>query len=261
MPIAGKDEQEMENISEILVEYQKSKDLELRNLLVMHYSYIAKTVAAQMRGVTSSYAQMEDIVNQGILTLIDCIEKFSPGKGVKFESYAFMRVKCANIDFVRKQDWLPRRVRKTAREVTTVYNQLSSELMREPTRREIAQRLGVSEETVDKHYSEISNSVMLSFEMLLQNSLMGAEGASNTFAGEDSQPETNLMRQELRRQLIDAIDHLTEKERLVISLYYNERLKFAEIAHVMGVSEARISQTHSKAVLKMRQKLEKYMKG
>lgn len=249
--------EELENPAQILEDYQKTGDLELRNRLVMHYSYIARAVAAQMRGVTASYAQMEDIVNQGILTLIDCIEKFQPGKGVRFESYAFMRIKCANIDFVRKQDWLPRRVRKAAKDITAAHDELSNQLLREPTSREIADYMGISEEAVNKHYSEITNSVMLSFEMLLQNAPSGVESP----ADEGALPESRLMRQELREQLMEAIDALTERERLVISLYYNEHLKLYEIAQVMGVSESRVCQTHSRAILKMRRRLEQYMKG
>ena len=137
------------------------------------------------------------------------------------------------------------------------HDALSNQLLREPTSKELAQHMGISEEAVNKHYSEISNSVLLSFEMLLQNAAPGTESS----ADEESLPEMRLMQQELREQLMEAIDSLTERERLVISLYYKERLKFYEIAQVMGVSESRISQTHSRAILKMRRRLEQYMKG
>lgn len=255
-------QENMENPAQILEEYHKTGNLELRNRLVMHYSYIAKAVAAQMRGVTSTYAQMEDIVNQGILTLIDCIEKFEPEKGVKFESYAFMRIKCANIDFVRKQDWLPRRVRKAAKDITAAHDELANHLLREPTSREVAEYMGISEEAVNKHYSEVTNSVMLSFEMLLQNAAPGVDNVSvGTQPDDEVLPENRLMNQELRQQLMDAIDSLTERERTVVSMYYYEHLKLYEIAQVLGVSESRVCQTHSKAILKMRKRLEKYMKG
>lgn len=253
-------DEELDNPAQILEEYQKSGDLELRNRLVMHYSYIAKAVAMQMRGITASYAQTEDIVNQGILTLIDCLDKYRAGKGVKFESYAFMRIKCANIDFIRKQDWLPRRVRKAARDITVAHEALSNQLMREPTVKEIANYMGVTEGVVNKHYSEITNSVMLSFEMLLQSAQPSSEYSKGQFT-EEGQPESRLMKEELRSQLIESIDSLTERERLVISLYYKEHLKFYEIAQIMGVSESRICQTHSKAILKLRRKLQSYMKG
>lgn len=261
MCVHTKNEQDLDNPAQILEEYKKTGDLQLRNQLVMHYSYIARAVAVQMRGITSTYAQTEDIVNEGILTLMDCIDKYSPEKGVKFESYAFMRVKCANIDFIRKQDWLPRRVRRAAREITAAHEQLSNTLMREPTQKELAEHLGMSESAINKHYSEITNSVMLSFEMLLQSALPSGDAFSGDRQAPDGQPESRLLREELREQLITAIDTLTEKERTVVSLYYKEHLKFYEIAQVMSVSESRVCQTHSKAILKLRHKLQSYMKG
>lgn len=244
----------------LIAQYQQTGDTELRNQLVLHYSYIARTVAAQMRGVTANYAQMEDITNEGIITLIDCIDKYDVKKGVKFESYAFMRVKCANIDFIRKQDWLPRRVRKTAKDISAAYDTLSNELMREPTVKELAAHMKMPEHLLNKHYSEISNSVMLSFETILQSSLQG-NATVDISLDEDLLPESNLFKQELRSQLMEAIDSLSERERLVVSLYYYEHLKLFEIAQVLGVSESRVCQVHSKAILKMKHKIEQYMKG
>ncbi len=250
----------LENPAETLVDYQRSGDVELRNLLIMHYSYIAKSVAVQMRGITGGYAQVEDVVNEGILTLMDCLDKYTPDKGMKFENYAYMRIRNANIDFVRKQDWVPRRVRRTAREVSDAYNALSTELMREPTTRELADHMGLSEEAVNKHFSEMNAGAVLSFEDLLQNALPGtAEPPGLVSQDDDSLPEKGLMQRELRAQLLAAVESLTEKERLVISLYYYEHLKLHEIAKVMGVSESRVSQTHSKAILKMKQKLSAYL--
>ncbi|MEG2205507.1 MAG: FliA/WhiG family RNA polymerase sigma factor [Oscillospiraceae bacterium] len=243
-----------------LDKYCETRDIALRNELVMDFGYIPKAVAAQMRGITSSYAQLEDIVNQGYLTLIDCLEKYDPTRGMKFESYAFMRVKGANIDFVRKQDWLPRRVRKTSRDLNAAYDELAGSLMREPTTKELADHIGEDEAFVNKHYREMSNSVLLSFEMLLQSATSEdpSDDASDT---EDKMPEASLMRKELRRCLADAIDALSERERLVVSLSYYEHLKLAEIAEILKVSEARVCQTRAKAVLRMRTKLEAYMKG
>ena len=250
----------LENPVEVLAEYQKTGDFELRNQLIMHYSYIAKSVAVQMRGITQGYAQVEDVVNEGVLTLMDCLDKYTPDKGMKFENYAYMRVRNANIDFVRKQDWVPRRVRRTAREVSEAYNALSTELMREPTTKELADHMGLTEEAVNKHFSEMNTGAVMSFEDLLQNALPGAsEPPGLVNPEEESLPEKGLMQQEMREQLREAIESLTEKERLVVSLYYYEHLKLHEIAKVMGVSESRVSQTHSKAILKMKQKLQSYL--
>ncbi len=251
----------LENPEAKLAEYQETKDPELRNQLVMHYGYITKSVAVQMRGITQGYAQIEDIVNEGMLTLMDCLDKFTPDKGMKFENYAYMRIRNANIDFVRKQDWVPRRVRRTAREISDAYNALSTELMREPTTKELADYLNTTEEAVNKHFSEMNAGMVVSFEELLQNAASGSAEPEIHTEGQDGLPEQGLMKTELREQLKGAIDALTEKERIVISLYYYEHLKLHEIATVMEVSESRVSQMHSKAILKMKGQLTKYMAG
>lgn len=251
----------LEDPAGIMQEYQKTGDAELRNQLIMHYSYIAKSVAVQMRGITGGYAQIEDIVNEGILTLMDCLDKYTPDKGMKFENYAYMRIRNANIDFVRKQDWVPRRVRRTAREVSDAYNALSTELMREPSNKELAEYMGTTEDQISKHLSEMSAGAVMSFEELLQSAMPGAAESATLVGGdEDTLPERGLMQEELKQQLVKAIENLTEKERLVVSLYYYEHLKLHEIAKIMGVSESRVSQTHSKAILKMRQRVEAYVK-
>lgn len=245
---------------DLMKRYQEQRDVDTRNELVMYYSYIARSVATQMRGISTNYAQMEDIVNQGVLTLIDCVEKFDPAKGIKFESYAFMRVKGAVIDFVRKQDWLPRRVRLTAKQIASAHDALCSELMREPTQKELADRLGISIDQLAKHYSEISNSVMLSFEGLIQNvSQMGE--ALEDVSDEESGAENNIFRQELRDTLRGAIDSLTERERLVVTLYYYEHLKLSDISKILGVSDQRVSQINSRAIKKLKSVMEQYMKG
>lgn len=252
--------QEIKDPMSLFHRYKDHRDIETRNELVMHYSYIARSVAAQMRGIFSNYAQLEDIVNQGIITLIDCVEKFDLDKGIKFESYAFMRVRGAIIDFVRKQDWLPRRVRITAKTISTAYDVLCNKLLREPTQQELADHLGMSVDTLAKNYGEIANSVMLSFEGVVQNVTQSGDMLEN-FLDRDSAPESSVFRQELRDVLAEAIDSLTERERLVVTLYYYEHLKLSDIASILEVSDQRVSQISSKAVLKLKQRIEQYMKG
>lgn len=249
----------VQNPTELLKKYRDTGEIELRNEIVLHYSYIAKTVAAQMRGITSGYADVEDIVNQGIIALIDCVERFEPDMEVKFETYAFLRVRGAVIDFVRKQDWRPRRVRKTAKEVAAAYDELSNTFMREPSDKELSEHLNISEDELHKHYMEFSRSLVLSFEALLENA------AQTDFLASDEKdvnlPEQNLFKQELENELAKAIDSLTERERLVISLYYYENLKLAEISKVLGVSESRVCQIHAKTIEKLKKTMEHYMKG
>lgn len=251
---------DIDNVDILMDRYIKSRDIDVRNDLVMRYSYIAQTVAAQMRGITSNYAQMEDIVNQGIITLIDCVEKFDKSKGVKFETYAFMRIRGSVIDFIRKQDWLPRRVRKTAKDIAAAYDFLSNQLMRDPTPKEISEYLKITEEDLNRHYSEISNSVVLSFEGVIQNANQINTSIEANFS-DTALPEDNIFKQELKSTLMEAIDSLSEKEKTVVSLYYNENLKLVEIANILNVSESRVCQIHSKAIIKLKSKMENYMRG
>ncbi|MEA5010145.1 MAG: FliA/WhiG family RNA polymerase sigma factor [Angelakisella sp.] len=251
---------EQDNQATLFDQYMQSKDISLRNELVMKYSYIAKTVALQMRGITANYAQVEDIVNQGVITLIDCVEKFDPSKGIKFESYAFMRVRGAVIDFVRKQDWLPRRVRMTAKSITAAHDELCNELMREPTQQEIADRLDMPLKMLDKHYGEISNSVMLSFEGIIQNVNQMGNTLENIL-DEQSNPENKVFKDELKQVLSESIDSLTQREKEVVTLYYYENLRLSDISKILKVSDQRVSQIISKAVQKLKYKMERYMKG
>lgn len=244
---------------ELMEIYQKTHDVEIRNKLVMHYSSIAKTVAFQMRGVFGDYAQIEDIVNQGIIALIDCVERFDINKQVKFKTYAYLRVRGAVIDFVRKQDWIPRRIRVASKNINATHDDLCNELMREPTNSEIAQRMGISIETLNKHYSEISGAVTLSFEGSLQG-FNSIENSVADFIDSQESADSDLYAQELKDVIKESISSLTQREQQVISLYYYDELKQAEIARVLSVSEQRVSQIISKAILKMKNKVEKYVK-
>lgn len=241
----------------LMLRYKKTRDIQLRNQLVMHYSYIARTVAVQTYGLSSNYAQVEDIVNEGILAIISCIEKYDPQKGATFKVYAFRRVQGAVIDFVRKQDWFPRRVRSNARNIMAAHDQLCNELMREPTEEEISQRLGVSVEEYRKTNHEAANSLIFSFEGILQN-MVTSGSRNNGLISNSGLPETQLDKKELRQALVEAIDALSERERLVVSLYYFEHMKLSSIAKIMDVSDQRVSQINTRAILKLKQKLEKY---
>lgn len=247
-----------EDFNKLLTEYKESGDISIRNKLVMAYSHIAQIAAMQLRGSASTQAQVEDMVNQGMITLIDCVDRFDPDKGIKFESYAFMRVRGGIIDLIRKQDWIPRRVRLNSKKINDTYNELCTELRREPTSEEIAAKMGISVEKLEKYNSEISNSTMYSFEELIQNvSQMGSVLESSTL--DDITPEKKLLKTEMRQVLKEAIDELSERERLVITLYYFENLNLADIAKVMDVSIQRVSQINTRAVTKLKNSMNSYI--
>ena len=239
-------------------EYRKTGNVSLRNRLVMNFGYIAKVAALQLRGSASSQAQVEDMINQGMITLIDCIEKYDPEREVKFESYAFMRGKGSIIDLIRKQDWIPRRVRLNSKKINDTYNELCAELKREPSLEEIAAKLGITVQKLEKYNSEISNAAVYSFEELIQNvSQMGGVLESSTM--DDITPEKKMLKDEMHRVLTDAIETLSERERLVITLYYYENLNLTDISKVLDVSVQRVSQINTRAIEKIRSKMGGYI--
>lgn len=238
--------------------YKESGDITVRNRLVMAYGYIAKIAALQLRGSASSQAQIEDMINQGMIILIDCVDKFDPEKEVKFESYAYMRVRGGIIDLIRKQDWIPRRVRANSKKISDTYNALASELMREPTQQEVADRLGITVAKLEKYNAEISNATVYSFEELIQNvSQMKSVLESSTL--DDITPEKKLLKDEMRKILKEGIEELSERERLVITLYFYENLNLSDIAKVLEISVQRVSQINTRAISKLKSKLNSYI--
>lgn len=247
-----------EEFTALYNEYKSTGNIAVRNKIVMAYSYIAQVSSFQLRGIANTTSQIEDMINQGIITLIDCIERFDLSKEIRFESYAYMRVRGGIIDLVRKQDWIPRRVRVNAKAINSARTELSTDLGREPTHMEVAQKMGIDPDKLSRYNAEISNAVVYSFEELIQNiSQMGNVLESN--ANDDITPERKLLKDEMKKTLANAIEELSERERLVITLYYFENLKLADIAKVMDVSVQRISQINSRAVAKLRDKMNDYL--
>lgn len=249
-----------EEFHQLQKKYKETGDVKIRNDLVMQYSYIPKMAAMQLRNLAASYAQVDDMINQGMLALIDSVERFDYNKGIRFEAYAFMRVKGSIIDLIRKQDWIPRRVRMTKKEISNTVSLLSNELGREPTDEEVAEKMGISVEKLSKNYEEISNGVVFSFEELIQNvSQMGS--VFDSPANEDIIPEKRILKQELKELIRKALDELSERDRLVVTLYYFENLTLAEIADVLDVTIQRVSQINARAISKIKEKLKDYVES
>ena len=236
-------------------QYSQTKDIELRNEIVLRYMDVVKFVAVSTRGIYCKYAETDDIVNEGVLALIKAVETYDLQRGIKFETYASIKVKGAIIDFVRKQDWVPRPVRHFARVLDTAYNELYSELDRHPTNQELADYMGISKEKLLRSMADLAGTVTLSFEELLYE-----DNFETAFEGGDT-ADQELYEKELREMLVKAIDELKPREKQVISLYYYEKLKFGEIAKVLDVTESRVCQIHSKAMLLLKRKLQDYMNG
>lgn len=242
------------NITEdIWEEYKATHSLELRNKILLNYMRIVKSIAARMSSVYKNKAEMEDIINEGVLVLMDCIEKYDPDRGVKFETYASFRIKGAIIDFIRSQDWVPRSLRKKVKTVEDAYYKLQSETGDQVSEEDVAAHLNISVDELNRTIGEANSFFLLSYEeLLLDNS------AFNNCLSDDS-TEWQIHEEELKNVIAQSIDQLNDSERAVISLYYYEELKLKDIARVLGVTQSRVSQIHAKALLKMKTKLKKYI--
>ena len=244
---------------DLLSLYKQTGDEELKWPLVLRYEGLIKSAALQIRGVYSSFAQVDDIVSEGILTLLTSIDKFDPDKGIKFETYVAKRIRGMVIDLARKQDWLPRNIRQRAKEIDSAVSHLANELGRVPTDQEVAGHLGIPTDKYQKEAARVALSNTLSLDALMD--ARDLEGHRFEVSSEDPtvQPETVLEEQELQQTLAQGISALQENEQIVLSLYYEKNLHMKEIAQVMGVSEPRISQIHSRAIQKLRDHMGAYM--
>lgn len=244
---------------ELLSLYKQTGNEELKWPLVLRYEGLIKNAALQIRGVYSSFAQVDDIVSEGILTLLSAIDKFDPDKGIKFETYVAKRIRGMVIDLARKQDWLPRSVRQRAKEIDQAVSDLANELGRYPSDQEVADRLGVSTDKYQKEAARVALSNTLSLDALMDARDLESYRFEVSTEDPSVQPEAVLQDKELLQTLAQAIAALQQNEQIVLSLYYEKNLHMKEIAQVMGVSEPRISQIHSRAIRKLRDYMSSYM--
>lgn len=249
------------NPESLMLQYKETGSQDIRNELVMHYSYIAKTVAIEMRSTFHKYATIDEMINQGVIAIIESIDRFDPAQGVKFSTFAFTKVRGAMIDYVRKQDWLPRRVRQNSIRINNAYDELVVKIGRSPTREEMAQHLSMSVEEFDKCVYEVSGDRMVSYEALITLTPQTGGTLALSMVDNEGSPEGKYDERELRQVLAAEIETLNEQERTVLSMYYYEELTMKEISYVMGVSEQRIGQINRKLIQKLRGKLVTYMKG
>lgn len=233
----------------------KTKDPKIKEQLIIKYMPLVKLVAGRMAIYFGGNVEYDDLVSYGSIGLLDAIEKFDSQKGVKFETYAYTRIKGAIIDCVRSQDFLPRSIRQKAKEIEKAYVEIEKE-GRTPTDQEVAKRVGLSISELQKLQEKISSGMIVSLDSFLEQNYESKIGGLEDFV---SQPEHFIENEELKEVLRQQIDNLMENERMVIVLYYYEELSVKEIAKVLGVSESRVSQLHTRALLKLRSALQKYL--
>jgi RNA polymerase sigma factor FliA len=245
------------DVSALWARYKDEQDSTARDQLILNYSPLVKYVAGRLASSLPQTVDTADLISYGIFGLIDAIEKFDPGRAIKFETYAISRIKGAIIDELRAMDWVPRSVRSRAREIEASYVALENALRRVPSDREVADHMGISLKEFQDILAKLSYTSVVSFEELWvggeRDEGQNAIGSIKDDTAED--PVAIFESGEIKEILAGAIDKLPERERTVIALYYYEGLTLKEIGQVLGVTESRVSQLHTKAVLRLRAKL------
>ncbi len=243
--------------------YRENKDPRIRDKFVKQYAPLVKYVAGKVAIGMPHNVEFDDLVGFGVFGLFDAIEKFDPEKHVKFKTYAVTRIRGAIFDELRSIDWVPRSVRQKTREVEDIIRKLETSLGRTATDREIAKELGVSLKDFQKLMLKISGTSVLS----LNDVWYTGEDSDKVSIAESIEspqslnPDTIVEKDEIKRVIIDAINELPDKEKKVLVLYYYEDLTLKEIGKVLEVTESRVSQLHTKAIMRLRAKLTNIKKG
>ena len=246
----------MDNINNIWEEYGKSKDPILKEKLILKYASLVKYVAGRLSIHFGDHVELDELVSYGIFGLIDAIDKFKYEKGVKFETYASLRIRGSIIDGIRKLDWIPRTLREKNKLLEQASNELIFELGRDPTDNELAKKLDISVNEVRQLMKKTSLMSVISLDEYLEQNQESFYPGDYNESIED--PVLQHERNEIKELLVNAINNLSEKEKLVVTLYYFEELTLKEISKIMSVSESRVSQIHTKALSRLQTKLGKY---
>jgi RNA polymerase sigma factor for flagellar operon FliA len=248
----------VEDTHTLWLQYRKTRDQGIRDRLILTYAPLVKYVAGRLGSGLPAHVDEGDLVSYGLLGLIGAIERYDPERDVKFETYAIARIKGAIIDELRAMDWVPRSVRSRAREIERAIAELEKKLMRAPTDEEIAKKVGITVEELEQSLTEISRSSIAALDELWTVSSSGGDQIALIDTIEDSDapdPQGTLSQTEMKEAIGEAIARLPEREKLVVTLYYYEELTLREIGEVLGVTESRVSQLHTKAILRLKARL------
>jgi RNA polymerase sigma factor for flagellar operon FliA len=248
---------------ELWVEYRRNRDPKIREDFIKQYAPLVKYVAGKVAVGMPHNVEFDDLVGYGVFGLLDAIDKFDPGKNVKFKTYAVTRIRGAIFDELRSIDWVPRSVRQKTREVEDAIGSLEAQLGRTATDQEIAKSLNMNEDEFLKTMMKISGTSILSL-----NDVWFSRDENDKVSIGDSiespsslNPDVIVEKNEIRRVIVDSISELPDKEKKILVLYYYEDLTLKEIGQVLQVTESRVSQLHTKAILRLRAKLTNIRKG
>ncbi|MDR0386508.1 MAG: RNA polymerase sigma factor WhiG [Treponema sp.] len=254
---------EQKTEEELWIEYRQNKDPKIRESFIKQYAPLVKYVAGKVAVGKPHNVEFDDLVGFGFFGLLDAIDRFDPDKNVKFKTYAVPRIKGAIYDELRSIDWVPRSVRQKTKEVEETIGALEAQLGRSATDQEIAGALGMSESEFLKTMMRISSTSILS----LNDVWFSGDENDKVSIGDSIEspvslnPDVIVEKNEIRQVIINSISELPDKEKKILALYYYEDLTLKEIGQVMGITESRVSQLHTKAILRLRSKLTNVRKG
>jgi len=233
------------------LDYKTNRNIDIRNKLIEKYSYMVKQVVYRLTAEGYTSIEIDDLISYGTLGLIDAIEKFDPAKNVKFETYAVLRIRGAIIDGLRKQDWFPRSLRQKSRQIGETIDTIERKTGRPAKDEEIARHLNIPVDQLRKTMGDIHTFSVVSLDEQIYETVKSQKILSR----DSDNPEKIAHRNEIKKILANAIDELQDNEKMIISLYYYDELTLKEIGKLLGVSESRVSQLHTRALLKLKNRL------
>lgn len=239
--------------------YNKTKSSEVREKIIIEYAPLVKLVAGRLSMYLGYTVEYDDLVGYGIFGLIDAIDKFDNDKLVKFETYASLRIRGAILDHIRKMDWIPRTLRQKQKKIDIAVKEIEAEKGRNATDAEVAENLGITEEELLSWQSQMKVTNLISLNEYMDTENENGFGIEIPDRKQFAQPEKVLEENEMKKMLSEALELLTEKEKKVVVLYYYEDLTLKEISEILQVSESRVSQLHTRALQKMKQRMGNYI--
>ncbi len=250
-----------EDLDRLWADFKATKSEAIRQKLGTHYVYLVKSVVERIIGTLPRHVERDDLINEGILGLMEAIDRFDPKRGIKFDTYGYTRIRGAVYDYLRSMDWVPRSLRTKSKETEKAITSLEKRLGRKAKDQEIAQELNVSVEEFSKVLSDVASAIHMSLDEGFQSSdddqpltLLDRVEDKNVDSG-----EATLVAEALIHNLAEAMDGLPENEQYVLGLYYQENMTLKEIGMVLGVTESRVSQLHTKAIVRLRGRLRDFL--
>ncbi len=235
-------------VNELFEEYKRAPSDEIKWEIVLRHTDLIKCIASQARGVYANFAEMDDIINEGLIVLADAVDKYDPERG-SFGNYVSKRIRGMIIDLARAHNWVPRLTNQRRKEINQAVAELRTELNRYPTDHEVAQRMGLSDEIYRKWVEQYAIQTVVSWEELFASPVHPASGTAENFVS----PEQSVEDLDMLQTLAGAIGSLRKNQQIMLSLYYQEGLTMGEIADVMKITRSRVCQIHKSAIARLRE--------